>query len=395
MVDVGLYIHVPFCATRCGYCDFHTNVPRKGEMEPFVDALLLELDRCVTSADVSVRTIFVGGGTPSVLPTRLLRRLFDALGTAATEHGPVEFTVEVNPASLNDTKASIFRDAGVNRISMGVQSFHDHELRVLDRIHSVADIEPSAEVIRRWGFDHFSVDLIFGIPGQTMTSWRESLHRAVALGVDHLSCYGLTYEQGTPLRSRLDGGLFEAVNEVAEAEFYEVLMDQAAEAGFEQYEISNFARPGAESQHNLRYWRNEPVIGVGPSAASYLGGRRWSNVRDTAMYTRTIVAGDDTSVDLEQLSDLERAGETAMLRLRLNEGIDCEVFVGQTGFHPEALFGGLIETFAARGLLVSDGKRIALTRTGRLVADSIVSEFLSPEPTAAGETASKSRFRTT
>jgi oxygen-independent coproporphyrinogen III oxidase len=383
MAEVGLYIHVPFCATKCGYCDFYSHVPGKGAFGPLVDALLAELRAEVLQRDVRVVTIFIGGGTPTLLPVGELGRLMSALSAIAQRDRPIEFTVEANPASLTDAKAAVLREAGVGRVSMGAQSFHANELRALDRIHQPHDIPPSAEIIRRTGFEHFNLDLIFGIPGQTAESWRESIDRAIDLGPDHLACYGLTYESGTPLRQRLDAGLITPSPEESEAELYLATIDHLAGAGFEQYEISNYARPGARSEHNLRYWRNQPVIGLGPSAASYYDGRRARNVPDTAEYVRRIGGGECPAIDSERLDPLARAGETAMLRLRLREGIDRAEFAAQTGFEPGQLFADVIVPYAAAGLLEADAHRITLTRNGLLLADTIIADFLNPSPPRA------------
>ncbi len=383
MTDIGLYIHVPFCATKCGYCDFYSHVPAPGAFEPLVDALLAELAQQVLARDVRVVTLFAGGGTPTLLPPASLRRLFAALRPVVQRHHPIEFTVEANPASLTDAKAAILREAGVTRISMGAQSFHPHELRALDRIHCPADIPRSAEIIHRAGFEHFNLDLIFGIPGQSRASLLESIRRAVDLGPDHLAGYGLTYEPDTPLRARRDAGLIRSANEDLEADFYELIMDRLGQLGFEQYEISNFARPGARCEHNLRYWRNKPVLGIGPSAAGYFQGRRRRNVPDTAEYVRRMRAGVDPSVECEELDPLQRAGETAMLALRLIEGISIQAFREQTGLDPLQLFAEPVHRHASAGLLLADDRHIALTRAGRLVADDIIADFLLPGPPGA------------
>ena len=387
MTEVGLYLHIPFCATKCGYCDFYSAVPTPGAFAPLVDALLVELQNQVLARDVRIVTIFAGGGTPTLLPDAQLARLFTELARLVERDRPIEFTVEANPASLSESKAQILREAGVNRISMGAQSFHAAELRVLERIHSPSDIPASAEIVHRAGFPHFNLDLIFGIPGQTRATLAESIRRAVELGPDHLACYGLTYEPDTPLRERLEQGLIEPMEEGVEAELYTEIVEHLRARGFEQYEISNFARPGARSEHNLRYWHNQPVLGIGPSAASYFEGRRWKNIADTAEYVCRIRAGASPVVESEQLTPLEAAGETAMLNLRLVEGIRCEAFRRQTGFDPYALFGPVIERYTAVGLLEADAEHIALTPAGRLVGDAIISEFLLPEPPASPLTA--------
>ncbi len=379
-MTIGLYVHVPFCATKCGYCDFYSHVPAAGEFEPLVRAVLRELDTVRVRYGERVETIFVGGGTPTLLSLSLLDRLMVSLGEIACTDGVTEFTVEANPASLNEAKARILKQHGVNRVSMGAQSFHAHELRVLDRIHHPGDIPPSADIIHRAGFDHFNLDLIFGIPGQTSATWLESIDRAVALGPDHLACYGLTYEPGTALYDRLQGGAFSSMDEVAELSLYEMTLDRLRSAGFERYEISNYARPGAECRHNLRYWRNESSIGVGPSAATYWKGRRWRNVPDTRAYTEGILNGDTVAIDHEELSPEARAGETAMLALRMIDGIDRERFHASTGLMLDTLFVEEIARNVSTGLLIDDGRHLRLSDAGLRVADAVMADFLRIEP---------------
>jgi oxygen-independent coproporphyrinogen-3 oxidase len=378
MTEIGLYIHVPFCATKCGYCDFYSAVPTAGAFEPLVDALLTEIHQTVDRRDARIVTIFAGGGTPTLLPAPSLHRLFAELGKLVAQHRPIEFTVEANPASMDEQKAAILKENGVTRISMGAQSFHPNELHTLERIHSPQDIAQSSAIIYRAGFAHFNLDLIFGIPGQTPESLGESLQQAIELGPDHLSCYGLTFEPGTPLYNQRETGANQPMDEDLETELYTLAMDRLTAAGFEQYEISNYAKPGGRCEHNLRYWRNQPVISVGPSAASYFEGRRWKNVPDTAEYVRRMRSGLDPTLECEMLSPYERAGETAMLQLRLIEGIGCAEFERLTGFDPHRLFQETIARHAEAGLLSADAHRIALTRTGRLVADAIMADFLAP-----------------
>ncbi len=381
MPDIGLYVHVPFCPRKCGYCDFYSTVPAGDECERLIWALLAELDRAFTArSDLRVETIFVGGGTPTFLPVPALERLLARLGRIAVDHGVTEFTVEANPGSLGRDRASVLRANGVNRVSMGAQSFNEAELAVLDRVHSPADIAAGAEVVHRAGFEHFNLDLIFGIPGQTPATWRESLQRAIRLGPDHLACYGLTFEPGTPLHDRLVQGRLLRVAEEMEAELYTAGVAELGAAGFEHYEISNFARPGCRCWHNLRYWHNLPVLGVGPAAASYLDGRRWRNLPDAAEYLRRMAAAEPIAVDEERLSPAERAGETAMLMLRLVEGIGCDEFRALTGFDAERLFAEAVARHAGSGRLIVERGRIRLTDEGRLMADSVILDFLSPVP---------------
>ncbi|HSW44346.1 MAG TPA: radical SAM family heme chaperone HemW [Phycisphaerae bacterium] len=381
--DVGLYVHVPFCPSKCGYCDFYSQVPTDNEIDPTIDALLAEMRQAVDARPLRVDTIFVGGGTPTSLPLGALGRLLGQLAGYAREHGVREFTVEANPGTLDEDKATLLHDSGVNRISLGAQSFNEDELRVLDRIHQPDQITQAAGLVHRMGFAHFNMDLIFGIPGQTAASWKESLARGLDLGPNHLACYGLTYEPGTLLHAQRQSRQIVPMHEHLEAEMYEMADTFITGLGFEHYEISNYARPDGRCRHNLRYWHNEPTIGIGPSAASYLDGRRWRNVEDTAEYVRRFRVGEPPEASSEALSPSRRAGETAMLMLRLTDGIPCGRFQEMTGFDPHELFAAAIDRHRKAGLLTADGDRIALTPTGRLVGDSVMADFLDPHPGAA------------
>jgi oxygen-independent coproporphyrinogen-3 oxidase len=375
---VGLYVHVPFCRSKCGYCDFYSRVAAPGAFEPYIEALVAELDMAVAQRGLRVDTIFIGGGTPTCLPVEPLGRLLGRLGEIARRDDCREFTVEANPATIDDAKAALMKSCGVDRVSMGAQSFNAGELAVLDREHSPADVAASIEILNHAGLARYNLDLIFGVPGQTLDSWASSLRAAIDLRPEHLSCYGLTYEPGTRLHDRLQNGRVSHIAEDIEADMYLATMDTLETAGYRQYEISNYARPGCECRHNLRYWRNLPGIGIGPSAASYYQHRRWRNVPDTASYVQAISAGKLPVIDLEELSPLDRAGETAMLALRLVEGIDCRQFREATGLDPLELFAAPIQAHASAGLLVVREGHLSLTRKGRLVGDAIIADFLSP-----------------
>lgn len=386
--DIGLYVHVPFCTSKCGYCDFHSHTAPPEAFEPLVDALLTELDAALQPRDVRVETIFVGGGTPTVLPLRQLDTLLTALGDIARRDGCVEFTVEANPATVSEAKARLMKSRGVHRVSLGAQSFHPRDLAALDREHRPEDVPASIDILRRAGLTRYNLDLIFGVPGQSLDDWLASLRAAVRLEPEHLSCYGLTYEPGTRLRRRLQLGRLRQVAEEVERDMYLATLDALEGAGYRQYEISNYARPGRECRHNLRYWRNLPGIGIGPSAASYRHGRRWRNIPDTAEYVRRIASGVSPRIDEEELSPLERAGETAMLALRTREGIDRTRFREDTGHDPFRLYETTIARHAGAGLLTLGEDHVALSREGLLVADAILPDFLCPEaPPAQGSAA--------
>jgi oxygen-independent coproporphyrinogen-3 oxidase len=376
MGQCGLYLHVPFCTSRCGYCDFYS-VPEAGrDMGVLVDALLAELHVRLARAPGPLTTIFVGGGTPTVLPAAELARLLEPLATIAARPACLEFTVEANPENVDDRRAGVLVRAGVDRISLGAQSFHSQELAVLDRVHTPGAVASAVETVRRAGIGRINLDLIFGIPGQTGRSWQASLDRATALGVGHLALYGLTYEAGTPLTRRLKVGLIRRCDEDLEADLYRTAVHSLAAKGFEQYDISNFSRPHQRCLHNLNYWNNVPYIGVGPSAVGYTDGVRYRNVPDLARYIRMIEESGTAVIETERVTGQRLAAETAMLQLRLVEGIELAGFEVRTGFDPHQVFAAAIERFESQGLLRVDATHVALTDDGRLLADSIITEFM-------------------
>lgn len=377
MNHCGLYIHTPFCETKCGYCDFYSVALKDRPTAPLVRALETELRRRVVGTPMRISTVFVGGGTPTLLPPGDLNALFGLLAELLDGHPVTEFTVEANPATVDAQKLRILTAAGVDRISMGAQSWHEAELATLERLHSPADIAPGVELIRRHGVKRLNLDLIFGIPGQTMESWSQSLDRTMALGVDHISCYGLTYEPATKLTAQLKAGSITPCDEEIEAAMYLNAIDALQAAGYEQYEISNFAQPGQECRHNLIYWRNEPYIGVGPSAAGYIGGRRYKNIADVGGYVRGMRDEGHAEAESEHIIGPALAGETIMMQLRLNEGVDLDALRRRTGIDPLDTMHMSLERHRAAGLVTIDGARLKLTRTGRLVSDAIIADFFA------------------
>jgi oxygen-independent coproporphyrinogen-3 oxidase len=339
-----------------------------------VDALLSELRHRTSPPDTSVATVFVGGGTPTVLAEPDLKRLLLAAAPCAGAGG--EFTAEANPESLSQAKAAVLAAAGVNRISIGAQSFVDAELRVLERLHNARQIADAVQTARRHGILRIGLDLIFGVPGQTLTSWSESLRQAVDLGIEHVSCYGLTYEHGTRLARSAAEGRVQPCEEELEAAMYLHAIDTLTAAGFEHYEISNFARPGGRCRHNLVYWRSEPYIGVGPSAAGCLDGRRYRNVADIDEYVRRIEQTGCAEEESECLGGAALAGEMTMLGLRLIEGLDTAVVLKRTGVDVAAVCAAVLARDADQGLIRIRPDRIALTREGLLVADTIIADLL-------------------
>jgi oxygen-independent coproporphyrinogen-3 oxidase len=369
------YVHVPFCARQCGYCDFAIAVGQDHLAELYLDALAAELATLGTPQPV--RTVFIGGGTPTHLSAAQLDRLLSAVAywLPLDPGGEAEFTIEANPDTLDADKADVLAEHGVTRVSLGAQSFHPHLLGVLDRAHGPGEVARASELVRR-RIPQVSLDLIFGVPGQTEAQWREDLRQALALGPDHVSTYGLTYEKGTPLWKRRQRGLVRPLDEDAELALYATAIDALEAAGFEHYEISNFARPGCRSRHNQVYWANEAYFGFGMGAARYVLGRRELNTRDLRGYVRRVLAGEPATFQSEELGPAERAKETMALQLRRSEGIVRPAFRAQTGFDLDALAGEALARHAEQGLLDDDGVRVRLTRRGQYVADAVIEGLL-------------------
>ncbi len=375
MSECGFYVHVPFCETKCGYCDFYSVPLMDRPTSPLVARLVTDIEGRAGEYSGDIVTMFIGGGTPTVLPISDFRALFSALGDVAGTHKPREFSVEANPATLDEVKMEILASAGVDRISMGGQSWHPSELETLERLHSPSDIAPGVALARRFGIGRINLDLIFGIPGQTLETWAESLRKTIDLGVDHIACYGLTYEAGTRLTSQLRAGVLTPCDENLEADMFELAVEMLRGDGYAQYEISNFARPGQACLHNLIYWRNDMYIGAGPSAAGYVDGVRYKNVSDVGRYVQMIDSVGHAVLQKERVTGAALAGETLMMQLRLNEGIALGLFASRTGIDLQQVCGSRLEMLRGRGLVDVLEDVVRLTDAGRLVADSIISDL--------------------
>jgi len=381
------YIHVPFCAHHCGYCDFAIAVKQVHMIDLYLDALAAELAKL--DEPQPVNTIFIGGGTPTLLSPSQLDRLLQTIvhwlpfndssawqRTTNNEQRTIgEFSIEANPGTLNADKVAVLADHGVNRVSLGAQSFHPHLLQALERDHAPADVPRAVDCVRK-RVGSISLDLIFGIPGQTLPDWETDVALALTLEPDHISTYGLTYEKGTPLWKNWQRGQVIPVPEEAELAMYAHAIDALTAAGFEHYEISNFARPGRRCHHNEVYWANHAYHGFGMGAARYVGGRRELNTRDLKGYIRKALSGEPTTFQSEQLAGEERARETIAQNLRRAEGINRQEFHQQTGFALVDLAGAAIRRHVELGLLQEDEQRVLLTRTGKYVADTVITELL-------------------
>ncbi|HRK30213.1 MAG TPA: radical SAM family heme chaperone HemW [Tepidisphaeraceae bacterium] len=375
----GLYVHVPFCFHKCHYCDFYSIPSQTDErMRAFVDRLLAEAALWRASAvELRPRTIFFGGGTPSLLPLDAMRRLLEGLQSLFDLAQVDEWTIEVNPATAERDYCCMLRECGATRLSFGAQSFDRAELKMLERHHNPDDVARSVALARAAGFERINVDLIFGIPGQTMRSWLHSLETAISLGTPHISCYALTYEPNTPMAVKKRVGTIVAIDEAVELQMLQETRRRLAVKGMAPYEVSNFARPGEACRHNLLYWDGGSYLGFGPSAASHVHGVRWKNRGHIGEWERAIDDSTLPAAEVEQLTQPQRMGEHAMLRLRLTDGIDVADFAARWNDDPITRFADPITRYGRQGLLVASEKSIRLTEAGVAVADAIAAEFLT------------------
>jgi oxygen-independent coproporphyrinogen-3 oxidase len=370
---VSLYVHIPFCRTRCDYCAFYSQ-PLQGQgISAFVEALNVELD--IVGISEEVCTIYIGGGSPSCIGSDNLAGLCKQLSDRFPRF--TEFTVELNPGQVDMNLLQSLHAVGVNRISLGAQSFHKSELHVLGRAHSVGDIVTAVDLAKSAGIANVSVDLIFAIPGSTVESWKYSLDSAVALDVQHISAYALTWEERTPIDEKRRSGIIEPVDEETDCAMYETAIDKLAKAGFVHYEISNFARDGFQCAHNLRYWSNDQSIGIGPAAASWYRGKRTTNIADTTRYLEMLRNGRTAVVETETPSQIENACQTAVLNLRRTGGIDLAEYIRRTGYDLTKLFASEIERNRKLGLLEVTNDRVCLAHRALAIADSVLSDFAS------------------
>ena len=367
------YIHVPFCAHQCGYCDFAIAVSQDGLIDLYLEALDAEM--AMLGEPQPVRTIFIGGGTPTHLSAGQLAHLLSSVRRWLPLQPDGEWSIEANPDTLDADKIAVLADHGINRVSLGSQSFHPHLLDVLDRRHSPAHVAEAVNCVRR-RIPVVSLDLIFGAPGQTEAEWRADLAAALTLAPDHVSTYGLTYEKGTPLWKRRQRGQVRPLDEDAELALYSTAIDVLESAGFEHYEISSFARPGRRCRHNETYWANDAYFGFGMGAARYVRGRRELNTRDLKAYIRRVLSGESAVFQSEELPPDERARETMAVQLRRAEGIDRTAFREQTALDLEAAASPALAALADQGLLTDDGRRVRLTRQGKYVADAVIERLL-------------------
>ncbi len=367
----SLYVHIPLCVRKCPYCGFYSEPVADHNPARLVAAMAREVRQVV--ADPQVPTVYVGGGSPTCMPMDLLGRLLYEI--TRTVRGFEEFTVEANPGQADRPILQFLRNIGVNRLSLGGQSFQPQELKTLGRLHTVEQIIEAVETAREVGFENIGVDLIFAIPGSTIKSWRANLQRAIDLGLTHISTYALTYEEGTPLTRDREAGQIMPIDEETDRQMYELAIETLTAASFEHYEISNFARPGFACRHNLGYWANGPYYGVGPSAASHIQRKRCTRIADIRQYIHTVENELDPIAETQETSPLEFACETAVLNLRRIRGIDFAEFHTTTGYEAKNLFATVIDEHCQKGMLAVNDSGLRLTRQALPIADSILCDF--------------------
>lgn len=371
----GVYVHLPFCPYICPYCDFAKWPHKRSVAQRYLQALYGEI--AVTPNAGEFASVFFGGGTPNTYDAQDVARLVRRLREAFPGPADRETTIEVNPELVHEEDLRAYREAGINRISIGVQSFAADEIKTLGRRHTVEDVERVVRAARDAGIRSVSIDLIFAAPGQTPESWRRSLDTAISLGVDHISTYGLTIETGTPYekwQAREPAAFFD---DTREAELYEIAIETLEAAEFAQYEISNFARPGHESAHNANYWANGEYVGLGVGAASYRGGVRSVHTRELESYIGAASEGRSIPGESEQLEGAQRAGEAVMLSLRTAQGVCVASFKERYGLDFLEFYAPVIEQYRSLGLLETDATHVRLTRRGRFLANDVCAAFVT------------------
>jgi putative oxygen-independent coproporphyrinogen III oxidase len=376
--ELSLYLHVPYCTVRCGYCDFNTYTPdelvRDGVVSSpatYMDQALDELHlarRVLGDAEINIPTIFVGGGTPTLMASRDLARFFARIDDHFVVDTDVEITVEANPDTVTEASLSELCDAGATRLSIGMQSAVPHVLAVLERTHDSENVRKAVDAARRAGFEHVSVDLIYGVPSETINDWTQTLTAALALDIDHVSAYALIVEEGTRLAREVSRGAISMPDDDETADKYLLADEMLSAHGMSWYEVSNWSSPGGECRHNMAYWRSENWWGIGPGAHSHIDGVRWWNVKHPSAYAARLAEGQSPALARETLTPSQQEWEQILLGIRLREGIAF----GDVGAERMAV----AEQFVSQGLLERGQNAYILTAQGRLMADAIVRDLV-------------------
>jgi oxygen-independent coproporphyrinogen-3 oxidase len=371
----ALYVHVPFCAAKCRYCDFYSLPIGQSRTAEFLRALAAEMRAQARRLRKPLASVFVGGGTPTSIGAPGLAELLAI--PAGWLDSKTEFSVEANPGTLDARSVEVLLSAGVNRVNLGVQSLRAQELQTLGRIHSPQQARDAFNMLRQSGLQNLGLDLIYGIPGQSLQSWHASVAEALDFRPEHLSCYALSFEEHTPLWQDLQAGLVEQMDEAEQEACWRHAISAAADAGLEHYEVSNFARPGRQCLHNLTYWHNMPYIGLGPGAASYFGGVRRTNDPDLSAYVRALLSGQSPPSSQEQLTGRNAMAETVMLALRLTQGLDLQAFEDRYGQDVRQVFGRSISRHIQTGGLEVQACHLRIAASAMFVSNEILVDILA------------------
>ena len=371
----SIYIHIPFCATKCHYCAFNTYTFHKEQAKAYLQALRTEME-LYTSKTEQLQTIFIGGGTPSILSANALAQLL----TDTRQHFRItpdaEITVECNPGTVDTEKLRIMRDNGVNRLSFGLQAMQDETLKRLGRIHTVAEFLESYQLARENGFENINIDLIFALPDQTMEAWQDTLNSVIALEPDHISAYNLVMEEATPFYEWWQASELHLPSEDTEADMFQYTIETLTAHGYNHYEICNFARPNHFARHNLVYWNNQPCIGLGAGACGYINGIRYSNIRGIAPYINKLSKRNKPIADTEHLTGNAEKAETLMLALRKREGISLTDYQNRFSEDIEVVFGDILKKWIDLQLLERTATHLRLTRRGLFLANEVFLELM-------------------
>lgn len=376
-MKLGIYIHIPFCKQKCYYCDFPSYAGKEACQDAYLDALLFEIRKEGRAyQDRIVDTVFFGGGTPSVLPKEALPRIIAALRESFTLADDAEVSAEANPGTVDKEKLTAWREAGIDRISFGVQSFHDSLLRNIGRIHTAEQATDAIKLAREAGFDNINLDLIYGLPSQTVAMLEDDVKRAVSLGIEHISVYGLIVEEDTVLEAMVDEGKVTLPSDEDEEAMYDYVTTYLEKVGYHRYEISNYARDGKVCRHNLKYWQFADYLGLGSAAHSFVAGKRFANERSIDDYIRRMTEEGTARLDDEAETIEELRGEYVFLALRTTEGIDTEDFQKTFGMDFFVQYGDIINRMMTEGLLMRDGRYVRLTKLGMKYGNRVFAQFV-------------------
>jgi oxygen-independent coproporphyrinogen-3 oxidase len=378
-MNIAVYVHIPFCQQKCRYCDFVSYAGAQALHQPYIAALCREIagrGGIFAKSGITVNSIFVGGGTPTCLSASLLAELFACLTQSLNLNPGAEFSVEANPGTVDERKLAVLLEAGVNRLSFGVQAFDDRLLRTLGRIHRSEEAEQAIRLARQAGFTNLNVDLMHGLPGQTLAAYRHSLATAVELGVGHISAYSLIVEEETPLASQLERGELSLPDEETDAAMFDLTHDYLVAQGYEHYEISNYSRLGKRCQHNLAYWRYRPYVGFGAAACSFDGKVRFTNTADISHYIESITDGKSPVADKEDLNQETQMAEYVFLALRTIDGVTETDFSARFSTDFRTYYHNILTNLMAEGLITDTDKGVRLTRRGLRFGNRVFAAFL-------------------